>query len=54
MNPGVVLPLGDQTVEGFAAAWERISDRTEDDPLQNGMDQSRNALESLMRAPVTS
>jgi NAD(P)-dependent dehydrogenase (short-subunit alcohol dehydrogenase family) len=50
MNKGVLLPEGEQTVEGFAAAWPRISDRTGDEPVQNGMEQSMHALEMLQAA----
>jgi NAD(P)-dependent dehydrogenase (short-subunit alcohol dehydrogenase family) len=50
MNPGVLLPKEQQTVEGFAAAWDRISDRTGDAPLTSGMEQSQHALEMLQAA----
>jgi NAD(P)-dependent dehydrogenase (short-subunit alcohol dehydrogenase family) len=50
MNDGVLLPRDQQTVEGFAAAWDRISDRTGDAPLTSGMEQSQHALEMLQAA----
>jgi NAD(P)-dependent dehydrogenase (short-subunit alcohol dehydrogenase family) len=50
MNHGVLLPPEQQTVEGFAAAWDRISDRTGDAPLTSGMEQSQHALELLQKA----
>ena len=50
MTQGVHLPEAEQTVEGFAAAWGRISDRTEDRVLVSGMEQSQWALEALMRS----
>lgn len=50
MNPGVLLPENERTLEGFAAAWDRISDRTGDFVLQNGMEQSQMAMEMLQKA----
>ena len=50
MNEGVLLPEADRTVEGFAAAWPRISDRATDKPIQNGMEQSMHAMELLQKA----
>jgi NAD(P)-dependent dehydrogenase (short-subunit alcohol dehydrogenase family) len=50
MNRGVLLPQDQQTVEGFAAAWDRISDRTGDAPLTSGIEQSQHAMEMLMAA----
>jgi NAD(P)-dependent dehydrogenase (short-subunit alcohol dehydrogenase family) len=50
MNPGVLLPESEQTVEGFAAAWDRISDRTGDSVIQNGMEQSLRAMTLLTKA----
>jgi NAD(P)-dependent dehydrogenase (short-subunit alcohol dehydrogenase family) len=50
MNRGVLLPPEQQTVEGFAAAWDRISDRTGDAPLASGIEQSQHALELLQAA----
>jgi NAD(P)-dependent dehydrogenase (short-subunit alcohol dehydrogenase family) len=50
MNRGTLLPQDQQTVEGFAAAWDRISDRTGDAPLTSGIEQSQHALELLQAA----
>jgi NAD(P)-dependent dehydrogenase (short-subunit alcohol dehydrogenase family) len=50
MNEGVVLPEAERTLEHFAAAWDRINDRTGAQPVQNGMEQSAHALEMLQRA----
>ncbi|HKX76948.1 MAG TPA: SDR family NAD(P)-dependent oxidoreductase [Novosphingobium sp.] len=50
MNEGTLLPEPDRTPEGVAAAWSRISDRSTDAPLMNGMDQSQQAMEILQRA----
>jgi hypothetical protein len=37
-------------VEGVAAQWARISDRSTDAPVQNGMEQSMHALTMLTKA----
>jgi NAD(P)-dependent dehydrogenase (short-subunit alcohol dehydrogenase family) len=50
MNNGVLLPEQERTVEGFAAAWDQISDRTGDRVVQNGMEQSMHAMEMLTKA----
>lgn len=50
MNEGALLPEGERTVEGFAAAWDKISDRSTDAPIQNGMEQSMHAMEMLQKA----
>lgn len=50
MNQGTLLPEDQRTVEGFAAAWTRISDRSSDAPVQNGMEQSMHAMELLQKA----
>jgi NAD(P)-dependent dehydrogenase (short-subunit alcohol dehydrogenase family) len=50
MNQGVLLPEGERSVEGFAAAWDRISDRSSDAPVRNGMEQSQHAMELLQKA----
>ena len=50
MNRGVLLPKEEQTVEGVAAAWNRIMDRTGDAPLTSGMEQSQHALEMIHAA----
>ncbi len=49
MTHGVALPKEEQTVEGFAAAWDRISDRSGDQIVQSGMEQSQWALEALTK-----
>jgi NAD(P)-dependent dehydrogenase (short-subunit alcohol dehydrogenase family) len=50
MNEGVLLGAGDCTVEGFAAAWEKISDRSTDAPIQNGLEQAMHAMGKLTKA----
>ncbi len=50
MNEGLLLPPAEQTVEGVAAQWARISDRSTDAPVQNGMEQSMHALTMLTKA----
>ena len=50
MNEGVLLSGGDCTVEGFAAAWDKISDRTGDAPIKSGIEQSMHAMGMLQRA----
>ncbi len=40
MNPGVFLGPDERTVEGFAAQWDKISDRTGDFVPQSGAEQS--------------
>ena len=40
MNPGVFLGAEERTVEGFAANWDKISDRTGDFVPQSGAEQS--------------
>jgi NAD(P)-dependent dehydrogenase (short-subunit alcohol dehydrogenase family) len=50
MNEGTLLPEAERTVEGFAAAWARISDRGGDAPVQNGMEQAMQAMAMLARA----
>ncbi len=50
MNEGVLLGAGDCTVEGFAAAWEKISDRSSDAPIQTGLEQSMHAMGMLQKA----
>ena len=49
LNQGVLLPPEEQTVEGFAAAWDRISDRSGDRVWNSGMDQSMLALQMLQK-----
>ena len=50
MNRGVLLPEGERTPEGFARAWDRISDRSGDFVVQNGMEQSMMAMEMLHKS----
>ena len=50
MSPGVLLPKDAQTVEGFAAAWGQISDRSGDAVMQSGMEQAMHALGLLQKA----
>ena len=50
MNEGVLLPENERTVEGFAKAWDKISDRTGDAVVQNGMEQSMHAMTVLQKA----
>lgn len=50
MNQGTLLPAEQCTVEGFAAAWDKISDRSTDKPVQNGMEQSMHAMELVQKA----
>jgi NAD(P)-dependent dehydrogenase (short-subunit alcohol dehydrogenase family) len=50
MNEGALLADGERTVEGFAAAWDRISDRSSDKVVQNGLEQSMHAMGLLQKA----
>ena len=50
MNPPVILPSEDRTVEGFAANWSRISDRTGDFVPQSGSEQSQAILMAMQAA----
>jgi len=50
MNEGVLLSAEEQTAEGVAASWDRISDRNSDAPLKYGMEQSTHALDMLTNA----
>lgn len=50
MNEGVLLPEPERTVEGFAAAWGQISDRTGDAVIQNGLEQAMHAMGLLQKA----
>jgi len=49
MSQGLVLPEAEQTVEGMAAAWERIADRRGDWVIGNGTEQAARAMELLGR-----
>lgn len=48
-SEGLVLPEAEQTVEGVAAAWERIADRRGDWVFRNGTEQAAHAMEVLAR-----
>jgi NAD(P)-dependent dehydrogenase (short-subunit alcohol dehydrogenase family) len=50
MNQGVLLPEGERTPEGVAAAWDKISDRSGDSVVQSGMEQSEHAMSMIMAA----
>ncbi len=49
MNRGVLLPEAERTVEGVAAAWDRITDRSADFPLQSGVEQAMTAMDMLQK-----
>jgi NAD(P)-dependent dehydrogenase (short-subunit alcohol dehydrogenase family) len=50
MGDGVLLPEAERTVEGLAAAWQRIAAQA-GHPVGNGMEQAYRTLEMLGRAP---
>ena len=50
MNDGVLLDESERTVEGFAAQWAKISDRTSDVIIQNGTEQAMHAMGMLQKA----
>lgn len=50
MNEGVLLPPAERTVEGFAAAWDRISDRSGDWVMKAGVEQPTGTLAKLQKA----
>ena len=50
MNEGVLLGEGERTVEGFAANWDKINDRSRDTVLQSGLEQSMHAMGMLQKA----
>jgi NAD(P)-dependent dehydrogenase (short-subunit alcohol dehydrogenase family) len=47
MTPGVALRQDDRTVEGFAAAWDRIIDRNGETVPQSGGEQSMAVMKAL-------
>ena len=49
-NDGQLLGGDALTVEGFAAAWNAISDRSGDHVVQNGLEQSMHAMQMLTAA----
>lgn len=50
MNPAVFLGDDERTVEGFAANWDRISDRTGDIVPQSGSEQSQVIMAAMQKA----
>ncbi len=50
MNKGVLLPPAERTVEGFAANWDKISDRAGDFVPQSGAEQSAVIIAQLQAA----
>ncbi len=50
LNEGALLAPEDQTLEGFAAAWPKISDRRGDRVMQNGIEQAMHAMTLLTKA----
>lgn len=48
MGQPVVLPEGERTVEGFAAQWDRIADRSGEGVPRSGMEQSNAILGAIM------
>ncbi|MCB2060274.1 MAG: SDR family NAD(P)-dependent oxidoreductase [Novosphingobium sp.] len=50
LGKGVLLPPEDRTVEGIASAWNRITDRTGDAPMQSGVEQAMQAMILLQKA----
>ena len=50
MNKGVFLRADERTVEGFAAHWDKISDRTGDFVPQSGAEQSAAILTLIQQA----
>ncbi len=50
MNEGVLLGGSDCSVEGVAANWAKISDRSGDSVIQNGLEQSMHAMGMLQKA----
>jgi NAD(P)-dependent dehydrogenase (short-subunit alcohol dehydrogenase family) len=53
MGDGVLLPESERTVEGLAAAWDRIAGQQPGRRVANGMEQSYRTLEMLGRLPRT-
>jgi len=47
VTPGALLPEADQTPDGIAAAWDRITDRTGEVALQTAIDQVTQAMKLL-------
>jgi NAD(P)-dependent dehydrogenase (short-subunit alcohol dehydrogenase family) len=49
LTPGVALPEGERTVEGVAAQWDRIVDRTGEIVPQSGTEQAMTILQTLQK-----
>jgi NAD(P)-dependent dehydrogenase (short-subunit alcohol dehydrogenase family) len=49
LTPGVALPEGERTVEGVAAQWDRIVDRTAEIVPQSGTEQAMTILQTLQK-----
>ncbi|HET9629134.1 MAG TPA: SDR family NAD(P)-dependent oxidoreductase [Novosphingobium sp.] len=49
ITKGLFLPEEEQTVDGIAAAWDRIADRTGETALQTAMDQVTEAMKLIGR-----
>lgn len=49
LTPGVALPEGERTVEGVAAQWGRIVDRTGEIVPQSGTEQAMTILQTLQK-----
>ncbi len=47
MTPGIALPKDDRTVEGFAAHWDQITDRTGETVPQSGGEQSMAIMKAV-------
>jgi thioredoxin reductase len=54
MNPGVFLSPEERTLEGFAARWTEISDRTNDFVPKSGAEQSQALLAQMDKATAAS
>ena len=50
MNKGVLLAPDEQTVEGFAANWDKISDRADDFVPRSGPEQAQVIIGQLQAA----
>ena len=49
LTPGVALPEGERTVEGVAAQWDRIVDRSGEIVPQSGTEQAMMILQTLQK-----
>ena len=50
MNDPVILPDDQRDVEGFAAHWEQISDRSGDSVPVSGMEQTQRVMNQIQKA----